>query len=313
MAALATLLPSLIGLGGNIFGGLFGKSTAEKAAEQEAAARRAAAQGVWNAVGSGTANLNNQQQQGYWDVVNGTNSANNTLAEGLNRTGDATQPYRDAGQTGLNLMSQQAQNPLAAFSFNYDDYKNDPAYQFELNSGSQAITNNAAAHGLASSGNVLQELGTFGQGTAAKYYQQAFDRAGTGYGLNLAGRNQQFNEANALAQQGQFGTSQYNAANQNFTNRIADNTTNAAMFNATQGNDVQKFLAQLGLQGATTAGGFTAGAGTSTAAGTLGGGNALAGGILGGMGNISDILNFFLKGRSGTRGGIEYGQPGYQP
>lgn len=53
----------------------------------------------------------------------------------------------------------------------FKNYLNSSGYKFALDSGSQAITDNAAAKGLLNSGSTLQSLTQYGQGLGQQYFQ----------------------------------------------------------------------------------------------------------------------------------------------
>lgn len=52
----------------------------------------------------------------------------------------------------------------------FQNFRNNTGYQFGLDQGSQAITGNAAAHGLLNSGSTLKSLDKFGQDYGASKY-----------------------------------------------------------------------------------------------------------------------------------------------
>jgi hypothetical protein len=76
-------------------------------------------------------------------------------------------PYNQAGQQALG----QYQNLLQGGAANFDISKL-PGYQFEMQQGTNAIQNSAAARGQALSGNTLQGLQQYGQGLASTQFQQ---------------------------------------------------------------------------------------------------------------------------------------------
>jgi len=138
------------------------------------------------------------------DIFGASGAAQETLAEAGRRapqamyeaTAEANRgldPYRQTGEQGNAALAELARG---GFKFNYADYANDPAFDFQMKKGTQAIANSAAARGLASSGNVLQGLTDYGQGLAATHYDQAFQRALKTFGTNvdvndiLAGRGE---------------------------------------------------------------------------------------------------------------------------
>lgn len=85
------------------------------------------------------------------------------------RTYKDLSPYRDFGSTQLNALSGflNEKNPESFI---------DPGYNFRLQSGVNAINNNAATKGLLQSGDTLRELTQFGQDMGSQEYGNAFNR-----------------------------------------------------------------------------------------------------------------------------------------
>jgi len=278
--------------------------------------------GVNDAFATGSNNLNAAGGTAINAVNNATGQANTTLADMLGTQTAAINPYLTAGQTGLTNLQNIANGP--GFSFNYDDYKNDPAFQFQMEQGQRAIQNSGSARGLGSSGAILKELQNFGTGLAATHYGEAFNRARDTFGLN---QNANLANNTALINAGTTGLGQFNAAQANAGNQIAantigagkyegDTTTNIASLLASLGLDASKFNSQTGLTGAlansttglqsalansatglnaaNSAGNFAVGGANARASGTLGQSSALGEGIA----SLGDILSAYLgKGK----------------
>lgn len=88
------------------------------------------------------------------------------------------QPFVEAGQEAVGAL----RNPVAEFM-------NDPAVQFRLQQGQQAIERSAASRGGLVSGNTLQDVNQFAQGVASEEFNNSFNRAlaTAGLGLGAAG------------------------------------------------------------------------------------------------------------------------------
>lgn len=196
------------------------------------------------------------------------------------------QPYMTAGNSAVgslaDFMGTSGNTKAAGYgqgtkSFTAQDYLNnqDPGYQFQLQTGGQALRN-ADTPGVGSlSGAALKDLVGFNQGMASTGYQNAFNRYNTTMGNT-------YNRLSGLATLGQ------NAA----SNTGAQGTTLA-------GN----------------AGSATAAAGASTASGILGATGSLAGGAntAAGMmylnnGNNSGGINSNYSGAFSANGGTTAGQ-----
>lgn len=85
------------------------------------------------------------------------------------RTYKDLSPYRDFGSTQLNALSGflNDKNPENFI---------DPGYNFRLQSGVNAINNNAATKGMLQSGDTLRELTQYGQDMGSQEYGNAFNR-----------------------------------------------------------------------------------------------------------------------------------------
>lgn len=121
----------------------------------------------------------------------------------------AEQPYQDLGRTSANAYSELLNNPFTAPTL--EEAKQTPGYQFNLESGTQAINENAAATGNLMSGNTGVALTKYGQGLATTTYQQAYENALRQYmtRLNAAGQGTNIG-LTSTGQLGQFGQSAAN-------------------------------------------------------------------------------------------------------
>ncbi len=268
---------AIIPLVGSIAGGILGSQASTRAAKAVANANIAAEHGVLGAAAGATSGLTEAQKSATEQVNQSTEGANNTLQRGFEGQRDNLQPYLDSGQQGVSSLAQYAASK-PQFSFNPSDLQNDPGYQFQLGQGTAAINNSASARGLLTSGNTLQDLTKFGQGLAGTYYNDAFKRAQDTFNTN---QNTTLSNLSTLAGYGLNASGQFNSASQNNTNQQAGNSLNAGYYGGQSGIDVQKFLANLNTNAATTAGNFAVGAGNATGEGILGSNNSLTSGING--------------------------------
>lgn len=176
-------------------------------------------------------------------------------------------PYRAAGTAAVNQLSAGlTDGSLTAgyapqFSFSGVDQANDPAYQFDLQQGQQAIQRSAAASGGLVSGGALKDLDTFSQGYASNQYQQSY--------------------TNALAQY-QQAYQQYETTQGNKFNRLSSTAglgQNAVTQTATSGNAAASTNAATSANAANTIAGLTTAQGTANAGAAFGISNALTGGV----------------------------------
>ncbi len=160
-----------------------------------------------NGIGSAQNALVAGGNQAVGTIQQGATAAQGTLKDSLNNaTGELTNiqaqnnaaldPYKTAGTTGLTSLEN-----TKPFSFDPSNLENDPAYQFRLKQGEQAIQNAASAGGGNSqSGATLKGLSDYAGQSASQEYQAAYNRALGTYQENLAVPTQLSNlGANATA------------------------------------------------------------------------------------------------------------------
>lgn len=175
----------------DIAGGLLGASAAKNAASAER-------QGAENAQKLEKVNQTDAQdfQKGVWS---GTQTAE--------------QPYQQVGQTSANNLNNLLSKGFTAPTL--QDAENTPGYQFQLEQGTRAINQNAAADGTLMSGKTGTALENYGQNLAQTAYQQDYSNALSTYNANyqsLLGGTQ--TGLSSTSQLGQFGQD----ASQNMTN-----------------------------------------------------------------------------------------------
>lgn len=126
-------------------------------------------------------------------------------------------PWLAAGQAALPQLSQMA---ATTPSFTSQDFLNnqDPAYQFDLSQGEQAVQRSAAAAGGLQTGGTLKALNNYAQGAASNEYQNAYNRF-------MNNQNTQFSRLSSLAGIGQTATAGVNAAGMNMANNNANTIT----------------------------------------------------------------------------------------
>ena len=167
------------------------------------------------------------------------------------------EPWRQAGVNALGVMQRTAGNVPGAFKFGADQFQTDPGYAFRLAEGRKALASTARARGGLVSGQTLKGMQDYAQNAASQEYQNAYNRAYTGYGTDVARENQLYNRQAALAGIGQTSTNLMNQAGQNYATGVGG---------------------ALGSYG-TNVGNLMTGAGAAQAAGQVGAANAITGGL----------------------------------
>jgi hypothetical protein len=138
------------------------------------------------------------------------------------------EPWRQAGINALGVMQRTAGNVPGAFKFGAGDYQADPGYAFRLSEGQKALDRQAAARGGLISGGALRAAQRYGQEMGSQEYQNAYNRAFTGYGTDVARENQLYNRQAALAGIGQTSTNLVNQAGQNYATNAGNLMTGGA-------------------------------------------------------------------------------------
>ena len=137
------------------------------------------------------------------------------------------EPWRQAGVNALGVMQSTAGNVPAAFKFGAGDYQADPGYAFRLSEGQKALDRQAAARGGLISGGALKAAQRFGQEMGSQEYGNAYNRALTSYGTDVARENQLYNRQAALAGIGQTATNLVGTAGQNYATNVGNLMTGA--------------------------------------------------------------------------------------
>lgn len=273
-------------IGSSIFGGLLGKSAADKAAEQQAKAAQQVVDNTKGTVAGGQA-----------DVAQATGQANDVLGQSLDRQTNLYNPYVKAGTDSLsNIQDISGPNGdlTKQFSFNPSDLSGDAGYQFTLNEGQKAIQRAAAAKGGLFSGSTLKSLAGYTTGAANTFVGDAFNRAKSIFDENRQGSLDRLNAFQNLAGLGLSATGGSSGAIGSVAAQQSSNLTGS-------GNT----RANLGMQGAGIIGNALTAKGNSEAAGTVGGANSITSAISNGSKAIGDflVLRGLNQGSAPTSGG----------
>ena len=227
------------------------------------------------------------------------NVANQQMAlqrEQFDRQVALQEPWRTAGVNALTKMQGGEFAQPDAFKFGAEDYTADPGYAFRLSEGQKALERQAAARGGLISGSALKAATRYGQDMGSQEFQNAYQRALTGYNTDVARSDTGYNRLAALAGVGQTSTDKIGAAGQAMTSGVSS---------------------ALGNYGNAASDAYT-GAANARASGYVGMANAASGG-LGTYLNYTqsqNMLNRLSPRTPGYGGGNplavgEYADPGY--
>jgi hypothetical protein len=194
----------------------------------------------------------------------------------FNTTQANQKPFLQAGQAAIGNIAQEVApggwavtpydkkfNAPAPFSFTAADFQQDPAYQFNLQQGQQAIQRSAAAQGGALNAGTLKDLSTYTQGMAGNEWQNAYGNAFNTY---------QANYSNALTNYQNAYNVWSNNQNNSFNRQAAVagiGQTSAGQL-ASSGAAAAGLNAQTNLAGAAGAGNYLSQAGVAGSAGIMG-------------------------------------------
>jgi hypothetical protein len=129
-------------------------------------------------------------------------------------------PFQQAGVNALSRMQAGEFAQPGAFKFGANDYQADPGYAFRLAEGQKALDRQAAARGGLISGGALKAATRYGQEMGSQEYQNAYNRALTGYNTDVARSDTGYNRLASLAGVGQVSTDKIGAAGQAMTSGI---------------------------------------------------------------------------------------------
>ena len=141
------------------------------------------------------------------------------------------EPFRQVGIRALPQLEAQRNMMPGAFTGKVD-LTQDPGYAFRLSEGQKALDRSAAARGGLISGGALKAAQRFGQDLGSQEYQNAYNRALTGYNADVARESTGYNRLAALAGYGQTATGQIGAAGQNMASNVGNLMTSGAAANA---------------------------------------------------------------------------------
>ena len=171
-----------------------------------------------------TNNANGGQLNNPFDTYLASKGVSNKFDSSNTRLGNLMKS--GSGQLNNPFDSYLASKGLAGGKFDTSN----PAYQFQLKQGQQALDRSSAARGMGYSGAQMKASQEYGQGLASQQYDKEYNRASGEFGdyYRMAGNeydraNQQYtNEYNRAS--GEFGDyyrmagNEYDRANQQYTN-----------------------------------------------------------------------------------------------
>lgn len=140
--------------------------------------------GLLGAGAAGNASQAEQQgaQQAQQTIASNQGNANQAQQTALQNITGAEQPYQQVGTTAADNLNTLLSNGFTAPTLAQAEAT--PGYQFQLQQGTNAINENAAATGNLMSGTTGVALQNYGQGLAQNAYQQTYQNALNSYMAN---------------------------------------------------------------------------------------------------------------------------------
>ncbi|HEY1800092.1 MAG TPA: hypothetical protein VGG46_04080 [Terriglobales bacterium] len=157
-------------------------------------------------------------------------NANQNQQNVLATTTAAEQPYQTLGSTSANSLNNLLQQGFQAPTL--QQAESTPGYQFQLQQGTQAIDQNAAANGTLLTGNTGTALQNYGQNLAQTAYQNTYNDALNTYMSNYntlqGGVNSGLTSTGQVAQAGQAAANNISNTDLNAANQQGAQVNNAA-------------------------------------------------------------------------------------
>jgi hypothetical protein len=124
------------------------------------------------------------------------------------------EPWRKAGENALTKLTGGIESgqfgKVSPFSFTAAEFakQQDPGYAFRLAEGNKLLNQSAAARGGLISGNALKAAQRYGQEMGSQEFQNAYNRALTGYNANQAANALAYNQLAGVSGTGQTSAQQ---------------------------------------------------------------------------------------------------------
>jgi hypothetical protein len=149
-------------------------------------------------------------------MLNADGTAISTVQGNYNANAPNYQKYIDTGQKALGTLDQQA-GPTGNLGrqFTTTDFHKDPAYQFDMQQGLNAISNSNSVRGGSLSGGTMKALTNYGEQQASNEYQNAYSRF-------TQNQNQNFSQLNSLSNQGLTATAGLSNLGANTSTQVAN-------------------------------------------------------------------------------------------
>lgn len=169
----------------------------------------------------GTNVLRKASSKAKKEAVAGIRRGMQEYRAGFNRIDSLYEPWRQEGTNALQTVRQgiaEGRFTPGEFQFSYEDFQQDPGYQFRFDESLKALDRGGAARGKRLSGEQEAAAIELAGNLASQEYGNAYGRALTEYDLDNQRRQAEFNQYMPMLNYG------YNATGQtaNYRQRLAD-------------------------------------------------------------------------------------------
>jgi len=181
--------------------------------------------------------------------IYGSNKAAETQSANANRVADMQMqqyektredlsPYRALGQDATGRMTTRLSELTEPISVNPDDFLGTDYYKFLEKEGNRAVTNSAAARGLASSGAALKGAAAFAKGLNSQEWKSNFE-------MQRANKTDAFSRLKGLIDTGAGAATGTASAGQTAVTNAGTALTGGANAEAANYNNIGKSLSNL--------------------------------------------------------------------
>lgn len=172
--------------------------------------------------------MQQMMDKAYTQFKTHAGKAKTELQSGYNAVEKMEKPWMDAGKEGLLRMQagiREGKYSPGEFEFNFEEFKNDPSYQFRFDETMRMMEQAGAARGKRLSGEQLKALQERGGALASQEYGNAYNRALQKWEADRALGMDEYGRDAALTGYGERATGRMGG----YRTRLAENLANNEM------------------------------------------------------------------------------------
>lgn len=305
-AAIALGVGALASTAGSIAGGVIQGNAAKSAANTQAAAANQVGQEAQTAATSASGDVNTATSTANAGLL----ASQGGLTASQNQQLANLAPYTTAGSAALTPLTSDIAsetNPSNSFSFTPQQYQQNPAYAYQMQTDEQALQQQNAAAGGALTGGAVKGAETLANNLTSTNYNTAYNQALQTYTTNRQNLLNQIQGYQGIVGNGLTATNSGNTAIGNTASQVNQSNAQIAANQIAAGT----YQGNAGLTAAQIQAQALTGAANASAAGTIGQANATTNainGVANGIGTTG-LLTAVIAGskNSGGTGGSSSG------